>query len=209
MKRILFLCSLLVSLSAFAADSEDGWISLFDGKTLNGWKAGGAADSFHVEDGKIVCNGQPMGHLFYVGDVQNHDFKNFELKADVMTKPGANSGLYFHTKYQEKGWPEYGFEAQVNDTHTDWKKGGSLYSVVDIKESPGKDNEWWTYHIIVKDNKVTLKVNEKTTVEWAQPEGYEHPQFKHRKIGRGTFALQAHDPKSVAYFKNIRVKPLP
>ncbi len=209
MKRILLLLSLILPLSLSAAESEDGWISLFDGKTLDGWKAGGAAESFHVEDGAIVCNGKPMGHLFYVGDVHNHDFKNFELKAEVMTKPHANSGLYFHTKYQEKGWPDLGFEAQVNDTHTDWKKGGGLYAVSDIKESPGKDNEWWTYHIIVKDKTVTLKVNGKTTVEWTQPEGWEHPTMKGRKLASGTFALQAHDPGSVAYFKNIRVKPLP
>lgn len=211
MKLHALIAALLLPLAVIAADkpAKDGWITLFDGKTLDGWKATGGEGSFKVVDGAIVANGQPMGHLFYDGDVNKHEFKNFELKVDVKTETGSNGGVYFHTKLQEKGWPDYGFECQVNATHTDWKKGGGLYSVVDVKEAPVGDGKWWTYHIIVKDDKVTLKVDEKTTVEWTQPEGYVHPQFKNRKLGVGTFALQAHDPKSIVYYKNIQVKPLP
>ncbi len=211
MKLHALFAALLLHLTLIAADKpdKDGWISLFDGKTLNGWKATGGEGSFKVEDGAIVANGQPMGHLFYDGEVNHHEFKNFELKVDVKTTEGSNGGVYFHTKLQEKGWPDFGFECQVNATHTDWKKGGGLYSVVDVKEAPVGDGKWWTYHIIVKDNKVTLMINEKTTVEWTQPEGYVHPQFKNRKLGSGTFAFQAHDPKSIVYYKNVHVKPLP
>ncbi len=211
MKLNALFAALLLPFTLIAADKpdKDGWISLFDGKTLNGWKAAGGAGSFKVEDGAIVANGQPVGHLFYDGEVKGHDFKNFELMVDVKTTEGSNGGVYFHTKLQESGWPEMGFECQVNATHKDWKKGGGLYSVVDVKEAPVGDGKWWTYHIIVKDNKVTLKINEKTTVEWEQPEGYQHPQFKNRKLGSGTFAFQAHDPKSVVYYKNVKVKPLP
>lgn len=211
MKLPALLAALLLPLILIAADKpdKDGWISLFDGKTLNGWKLGGAEGSFKVEDGAIVANGKPIGHLFYDGDVKNHDFKNFEFMVDVKTTEGSNGGVYFHTKFQDKGWPDMGFECQVNATHKDTKKGGGLYSVMDIKEAPVGDGKWWTYHIIVKDNKVTLKVDDKTTVEWTQPEGYAHPQLKNRKLGSGTFAFQAHDEKSVVYFKNIKVKPLP
>ncbi|HEY1171783.1 MAG TPA: DUF1080 domain-containing protein [Verrucomicrobiae bacterium] len=211
MKLHALIAALLLPLTLIAAEKpdKDGFISLFDGKTLNGWKLGGDADSFKVEDGAIVANGKPIGHLFYDGDVNGHDFKNFELKVDVKTTAGSNGGVYFHTKFQEKGWPDFGFECQVNATHTDTKKGGGLYSVVDTKEAPVGDGKWWTYHIIVKDNKVTLKVDDKTTVEWTQPEGYVHPNFKNRKLGSGTFAFQAHDAKSVVYFKNVKVKPLP
>ncbi|MEW6306395.1 MAG: DUF1080 domain-containing protein [Verrucomicrobiota bacterium] len=205
MKRLLLTALLALPLAASAAD----WVTIFDGKSLDGWKAGGSAESFRIEDGKLVIQGKPMGHLFYVGDVRNHDFKNFELKLEIMTTPGSNGGVYFHTKYQPQGWPEHGFEAQVNATHGDNKKGGGLYGVADITESPAPDNVWWTYHIIVKDKKVTLKVNDKVSMEWTEPEGYEHPQFKHRKLSSGTFALQAHDPKSIVYVRNIRVKPLP
>lgn len=211
MKLHALFAALLLPLTLIAADKpdKDGWISLFDGKTLNGWKAAGGAGSFKVEDGAIVANGQPVGHLFYDGEVKNHDFKNFELMVDVKTTEGSNGGVYFHTKFQESGWPDMGFESQVNATHKDWKKGGSLYNVVDIKEAPVGDGKWWTYHIIVKDQTITLRINEKTTVEWTQPEGYQHPTSKNRKLGSGTFAFQAHDPKSVVYYKNVKVKPLP
>lgn len=187
---------------------EAGWVSLFDGKSLQGWKANENPNSFRVEDGAIRIQGTPKAHLFYTGDVANHDFKDFELKLEVKTEEGANGGLYFHTQFQDSGWPAKGFEAQINATHKDKKKGGGLYSVVDVNPSPAPDNVWWTYHIIVKGSKVTLKVNGETTVEWTQPEGWKHPQFADRRISSGTFALQAHDPQSVVHIRNIRVRPL-
>src|SRR5690606_20146234 len=100
-------------------DTTDGWISLFDGKTLNGWKINEHPETFKVENGAIVVNGE-RSHLFYEGDVADHDFKNFELKVEVMTFPGSNSGIYFHTQFQENGFPEIGHEVQVNISHTDW-----------------------------------------------------------------------------------------
>src|SRR5689334_20935038 len=112
------LCTGLISLNgASGADADSsGWISLFDGKTLEGWKASENQGGFTVADGTITFAGQ-RSHLFYVGKVQNADFKNFELKAEVLTKPLANSGIYFHTEYQEKDFPKKGFETQVANTH--------------------------------------------------------------------------------------------
>ena len=185
-----------------------GWKILFDGKTLNGWKASENKDTFSVSDGMIVVKG-PRSHLFYAGPVADADFKNFEFKADVMTKPGSNSGMYFHTEYQETGWPAKGFEVQVNNTHTDWKRTGGLYNVVDIKEAPAKDNEWFTQHIIVKDKQVTVKVDGKTVVDWTEPEDFSVRGQPGRKLSSGTLALQGHDPKSVVYYKNVMVKVLP
>ena len=99
---------LLLATGSLAADTpqpEEGFVSLFDGKTLDGWKVGENADVFQVRDGMIVMECPATihspAHLFYVGDVSHHDFKNFDLRVDVMTFPGANSGIYFHTKYQE------------------------------------------------------------------------------------------------------------
>jgi hypothetical protein len=186
---------------------QKGWQNLFDGKTLDGWKASENKNTFSVRDGMIVAVG-PRSHLFYVGPIQNANFKNFELKADVMTKPGSNSGIYFHTEYQETGWPSKGYEAQVNNTHSDWRKTGSLYAVKDVNESPAKDNEWFTEHIIVRDKRIIIKVNGKTTVDWTEPEDFTLEGQPGRKLSSGTFALQGHDPKSVVYFKNIMVKPL-
>jgi hypothetical protein len=203
--------AVLVSLggATLAAQQNDGWVSLFDGKTLDGWKVGANASTFKVEDGAIVVNG-PRAHLYYVGPVQNHDFKNFEFKADVMTTEGSNSGLYFHTAYQEDGWPSKGYEVQVNNSHSDWRRTAGLYAIQDVKEPPAKDGEWFTMHIVVNGKKVTTAVNGKTLVDYTEPDNPERPKdMAARLISSGTFAIQGHDPKSKVLVKNIMVKPLP
>lgn len=202
-----FIALALVSSSAIAQQS-DGWISLFDGKSLDNWKVGNHAETFSVENGSIVAHGE-TAHLFYMGDVKNHDFKNFEFKAEVMTTPGSNSGIYFHTQYQESGWPSKGYEVQVNNSHTDWRRTGSLYSVQDVKEVYVKDNVWFTEYIKVEGKRVIIKINDKTVVDYTEPENTQRPaDMSGRVISDGTFALQGHDPKSKVYFKNIMVKPL-
>src|SRR3954451_5834221 len=134
----------------------DGFYELFDGKDLSGWKVGENPETFKVQDGMIVVNGKGPSHLFYDGPVGNHDFKNFHLRLEVQTFPSANSGVYFHTEYQESGWPSKGFEAQVNATHSDRKKTGGLYAVKDVMDNaPNKDGEWFVYEIKVEGKKVT------------------------------------------------------
>ncbi len=209
MNRTFLTTFVLVSIAATrlgAAESEEGFVKIFDGKTFNGWKkATEHPETWKIEDGALVTRGERC-HLFYVGEEK--PFKNFEFKADVMTKPKANGGIYFHTKYQESGWPKYGFECQVNVSHSDWKKTGSLYDVVNLASTPAKDNQWWTQHIIVKDNKVTVKIDGQIVLEYTEPNGAQPRQNFTRKLDAGTFALQAHDPKSVVCFKDIRVKRL-
>jgi hypothetical protein len=191
--------------SAAEKAEEEGFISLFDGKTLKGWKIAENQDSFQVRDGMIVVHG-PRAHLFYDGEVENHDFKNFVFKADVMTFPNANSGIYFHTRFQPEGWPDCGYEAQVNNSHRDPKRTGSLYNVRNVLKAPAKDGEWFTEEIIVRGNQITIKVDGKTLVDYTEvPDDVKG----NRKLSSGTFALQAHDPESKVYYKNIRVKPLP
>lgn len=200
------LATIALSANAFAADSEEGFVQIFDGKTFNGWKmATENTNTWKIEDGAFVARGNRC-HLFYVGDAK--PFKDFELKVDVMTEPGSNGGIYFHTKYQEVGWPKHGFETQVNTTHSDWKKTGSVYDVVNVRDAASKDNQWWTQHIIVKGSKVTVKVDGKTVVEYNEPADKKAGSDFTRKLDEGTFALQAHDPKSVVRYKNIRVKRL-
>ena len=210
MKKSLLLAALAVfALSAFAADSNDGWISLFDGKSLDGWKASDKPGTFSVENGEIVIHGE-RSHLFYLGDVKGHDFKNFEVKADVMARHGSNSGFYFHTAWQEAGWPDKGFEVQVNNTHKDPKKTAGLYDIVDNFEAPAKDDEWFTLSIKVEGKHVITKVNDKVIVDYTEPDDFQpKPNHIGRKIDHGTFALQGHDPGSEVHFKNIFVKPLP
>jgi hypothetical protein len=190
------------------ADAE-GFIPLFNGKNLDGWKANEKPEVFKVENGNIVVNGD-RSHLFYVGPVNNHNFKDFHFKAEVMTMPNSNSGIYFHTKYQDEGWPSQGFEAQVNNTYSkDPKKTGGLYGIKDVMNTATvKDNEWFNYDIIVKGEQITIKINDKPTAEWTQPADWKSGQFGGRRIGSGTFALQGHDPGSKVMYRNIRVKPL-
>lgn len=209
MKKIFYFACILLMLTnvSYAQKAKKGWYSLFDGKSFDGWKVGDNASTFSIENGTIAVNG-PVAHLFYVGPVNNHDFKNFEFKTQVMTTPGSNSGIYFHTEFQQGSWPSKGYEVQVNNSHTDWRRTGSLYGIQDVKDTLVKDNVWYTEHIIVKDKHVTIKINDKTVVEYDEPA--ELPKGREgRRISSGTFALQGHDPKSKVYFKDIMVKPLP
>ena len=208
--RSVFLLSLALGALLAADKPEKGFIALFDGKDLNGWtKSKENEDSFSVKDGAIVANGKRC-HLYYTGLIKGKpaNLKNFELKVDVMTQPISNGGVYFHTAYQETGFPDKGFEVQVNNSHTDWKKTGGLYNVQDNKE-PFKDGEWITEHIIVQGKHVQVFVGGKKVTDWTQPDDWAGPKGNPgRMLTSGTFALQAHDPKSTVMYKNIRVKLL-
>jgi len=207
MKIFISFCATLLFCGAFTTKKVD-WIPLFDGKSLNGWKVGDHAATFTVEDGMIVAHGE-TAHLFYDGNVKQHNFKNFEFKAKVMTTPGSNSGIYFHTVYQESGWPAKGYEVQINNSHTDWRRTGSLYAIEDVKEVHVKDNEWFTEYIMVRGKRVIIKLNDSTVVDYTEPENVKRPaEIAGRLLSHGTFALQGHDPKSKVYFKDIMVKPL-
>ncbi len=187
----------------------DEWISLFDGKSLDGWKVGKNAATFKVENGAIVAHGE-TAHLFYDGEVSNHNFKNFEFRATVMTMPNSNSGIYFHTVYQDSSWPKKGYEVQVNNSHTDWRRTGSLYGIEDVKDVFVKDGEWYTESFTVQGKRVTIKINDKTVVDYTEPDNVQRKKGdEQRVLSSGTFALQGHDPGSTVYFKDIMVKILP
>lgn len=195
---VLFL--LMTSFTENPSKKAKGWTRLFDGKSLQGWKASENPSTFSVQDGMIVVYGE-RAHLFYEGALSNHNFRNFEFKLKVMTTPGSNSGLFIHTEYQETGWPSKGYEIQVNQTHTDWRKTGSVYAVQDVKEVFVKDNEWYTQHIIVQGNRIIVKVNDKIINDYTEGET--------KRLSSGTIALQGHDPKSKVFYKDIMLKVLP
>ena len=172
MKRATFC--LFFALAPLACAQQ--WISLFNGKDFTGWKVNENTQTFTIVDGAIQANGN-RSHCFYVGPVNNHDFKDFELMVDVKTKPHSNVGIYFHTAYQDEGFPKKGFEVQVNNTHTDTVKSGSLYHVKDIGADIAgaivHDDEWFTEHIVVKGKTVTISLNNKQVVQWTQPENWD------------------------------------
>jgi hypothetical protein len=203
--RLVF--ALAMTTPALANEAEEGFVPLTDGKSFAGWTPSKEnPGTWKLEDGAFVARG-PRSHLFYTGDAQ--PFKNFELKVDVMTDPGANGGIYFHTKYQDSGWPKGGFETQVNNTQSDWKKTGSVYDVASVGFAAAEDGKWWTQHVIVEGNVVTVKVDGRTVVQYKEPPGAQPGKDFERKLGSGTFALQGHDPKSIVRYKHIRVKRLP
>ena len=174
MKRTLLyalVSAALVTATAplLAGEVEPGFTSLFDGKTFDGWKPAEVnKETWKIEEGAFVTRGKTC-HLFYVGDQQ--PFKNFDLKVDVMTDHNANGGIYFHTKYQAEGWPRGGFECQVNNTHTDWIRTGSLYGLVNIAASPALDNAWYTQEIIVQGNSVTVLIDGMKVLQYNEPPG--------------------------------------
>lgn len=239
MKLIFFTATILMLAAiAPAADvprPEPGFVSLFDGKSLDGWKVGENADVFQVRDGMIEMEDttHAPAHLFYVGEVNGHTFKNFDLKVDVMTFPYANSGIYFHTEYQESGWPNHGIECQVNNSHSDWRRTGSMWGIANISWGPETppannqeavtmldkpavvDNTWYTQEVIYRNGAVTVKLNDKVVLEYKVPEADTEHKLPtgNTWLPQGTFALQGHPPlpgkASKVWFKNIRVKVLP
>ena len=169
MKRSLLILSSLVltSMIPALADHHEGWESLFDGKTLAGWKSNDEKPNvFTVVEGAIQVKGG-RAHLFYDGDVNGGKFKDFEIKMKVKTTAGANGGFYFHTEFEEKGWPSKGYECQINTSHSDDRKTGSLYGIQDVlKNAPSHDDEWFDYQITVKGKNIKIAINGKDVVNY-------------------------------------------
>jgi 3-keto-disaccharide hydrolase len=197
MKKALCLAVAVCLAFSSLAIADDGFKPIFDGKTLDGWKVNEDGKGFKVEDGTITGRGGRC-HIFYVKE----ELKDFEMKVDVKINEGGNSGVYFHTAYQEDGWPEAGHEVQVNATHKDPVKTGSLYNVVKLYESPSKAGEWFTMHIAVKGDALRVSVNDKVLYEYVQPPGVTIP----RRINKGVIAFQQHDPVGVVQYRSILLK---
>jgi len=188
------LVALMVCLAAAAqAADKDGWVRMFDGKTLSGWKAGERPENWKVEDGAIVGRGE-RSHLFYM----LHECENCEFKADIKLNKGGNSGMYFRAAFME-GWPK-GYEAQVNNSHKDPVRTGSLYNLVKVFDQLVPDDTWWTQEIIADGNHITIKVNGKVVVDYRDEKN---------TYSKGYLALQQHDPGSVVQYRNLMMRKLP
>ena len=221
-KCVLFLAvmALLIPVQVMAQDEADGWVKIFNGKDLDGWKANDTEGEFFVnEDGEIAGQGGRC-HLFYMEELQE-----FELKIDVNINDGGNSGLYVLSPWVDNNWPTGGFELQINSTHGDPVKTGSIYELLKIYESPAPADTWFTYHVIIKGNEMTVKVDDKVLYTYCDPTTRfararnaagadsnttarpNRPTFKY--IGqKGHIALQQHDPGSKPKFKNVYLKKL-
>ncbi|HEV3261956.1 MAG TPA: DUF1080 domain-containing protein [Gemmataceae bacterium] len=218
-RRLIGLAALLAVLAVpvlWAADkdkkTEDnkggdkGWVQIFNGKDLTGWEVyPDGTGNWKVKDG-ILIGSDEQSHLFTKRD----DYKNFRYRVVAMINDNGNSGQYFRTKFGE-GFPK-GYEAQINSTHSDPIRTGSLYPAFDpdlsdtdkekvcVKEQLHKPDTWFTQEVIAVGNHIIIKVDGKTTVDFVD---------KKNTYMKGRFALQQHDPKTVVKFKKIEVKELP
>jgi 3-keto-disaccharide hydrolase len=209
-----WLAFLAVSAATLAGEHDPNWIELFDGKSLDGWKASEHPDTWRVEDGLLVAHGE-RSHLFYEGPVANHDFRNFELVAEVRTQKHCNSGIFFHTQYQESGWPEKGYEVQINNSYAgvrkyrELKRTGSLYGVRNIYSGSVADEQWFDMRIRVVDQRICVWVNGYQTVDYIESEASARGRSRGgRFLSRGTVALQGHDPGSHVSFRRVAIRPL-
>jgi hypothetical protein len=200
--------------AAFAAE----WQQLFNGKDLAGWQANVLPESATVVDGAIRLNAtRESSHLFYVGDLKQGfvRFKNFEFEATVRGEPNSNSGVFFHTDMSVSNAKNHlakGYEVQLNNTARDKRKTGSLYAVVDLDKSPVDETKWFRLGILVSGQHIVIRINGQKVVDYTEPSGAQRPPERAgRKLDPqgGAIALQAHDPGSIYYFKDIRIRRLP
>ena len=202
MQKFVIVCCAVVLLAACvstaAAQSapvpgKDGWISMFDGKTLDGWKANENPGSWKAVDGAIVGDG-PASHLFWM----ERECENCEFRAEVKLNHSGNSGMYLRTAFGP-GFPK-GYEAQVENTSPDPQKTGSLYGICKVTEQLVQDDTWWTQDIAIKGNHVVIKVNGKTVTDCDDPQS---------RFTKGYLALQQHNAGSIVMYRNLMMRPLP
>lgn len=210
------LIPLAIVLSSFfhstSSSAAKGWMQLINGKDMSGWKASENKETWSVTpEGYLQAVGK-RSHLFYEGEHLKSGFKNFEFEAQVRTFKLANSGIYFHTKYQESGWPGQGIEIQVNNSHIgegdyiELKRMGSLYGVRNVYKTFAQDDEWMTVKARVENDRVQIWVNGIKTVDYVQSE---RRMGGIKKLSTGTFCLQGHDPNSKMQYRSFKVRRLP
>lgn len=193
-----------------------GWRSLFDGKTLEGWKATGNPDAWTVEDGAILCKGVRGGYLHTL-----EQFDDFVLSIDFKIAPRVNSGVFF--RWSDLGDPVHtGLEMQILDSYGREKPGkhdcGALYDLVAPTRNVARPaGEWNTAVITCRDNLITVALNGETVTRidlnrWTTPRM--NPDGTRNKFRyawkelprRGHIGLQDHGGR--VWFRNIKLRPL-
>jgi hypothetical protein len=197
----LFLGSGATGVDSKTADQDDtkGWVQLFNGKDLTGWEVHPKGTGpWKVEKGILIGSGSKNSHLFTKRD----NYQNFHYRVEAKISDKGNSGQYFRAQFGG-GYPK-GYEAQINSTHPDPQKTGSLWSFAPFKEMLVKPDTWFTQEVIAKGNHIIIKVNGKKTVDFVD---------KKNTYTKGRFALQQHDATdgvdTVVQFKKVEVKELP
>ena len=218
-KLLSLLAPLALAFSTGTALSQEPeWQSLFNGKDLSGWRANVMPEAFTVVDGTIRAHApKESAHLFYVGERKEgfESFKNFVLEASVRSEPEANSGIFIHTDMSTRDQALHlakGYEIQLNSSAKEKRKTGSLYAIVDLDKSPVDESKWFQVRVTVQDKHITIHLKDQLVVDYTEPADAKRPPERAGRLlaaDGGAIALQAHDPKSTVYFKDLRIKRLP
>ena len=210
---LLLVCSILSLRQLPAGD----WVTLFNGKDLTGWRANVMPEAFTVVDGAIRAHAaKESAHLFYAGGLKEGfvKFKDFELEFSARSEPNSNSGVFIHTDTTTRDAKLHlakGYEIQLNSSQKEKRKTGSLYAIVDLDKSPVDESQWFRVGVAVKGRRITISVNDKQVVDYTEPPNAERPPERAGRLLNtegGGIALQAHDPGSTFYFKDIRARKL-
>ena len=204
MLRSFLVAMATISIFSFATiGAEDAnWISLFDGTSLEGWeKVGNEQSVWAVVDGTMTGSGPASMLVCTKGP-----YKNFRYRAEIKISDGGNSGLYFRST-RKPGFTD-GYEAQIDSTHKDPIRTGSLYGMCHVYKRLVEPDTWFVYEIEVRDDvwrgrKVTRM---KVTVD--ENELYEFLDFE-QQFKEGHFAFQHHDPGSKVNIRKVEVQALP
>jgi Domain of Unknown Function (DUF1080) len=198
MKKFVLIAGIAAAVCLVAQESapkpgKDGWISMFDGKTLDGWKANQSPESWKVVDGAIVGDG-PVSHLFWM----TRECENCEFRAEAKLNHSGNSGMYLRAAFGP-GFPK-GYESQVENTSPDPQKTGGLYGFSKVTEQLIQDDTWWTQDVVVRGNHIIIKINDKVTTDFVDQKN---------TYSKGYLALQQHNQGSVVQYRNLMMRPLP
>jgi|SRR5215468_995943 hypothetical protein len=176
-----------------AASQDAGWITLFDGKSLNGWDQVGESN-WHVEDGAIVVDkmaGKDAGYL-----VTKNSYKNFVVRVEFLPSDNANSGIYFRCLDPKKITDRTCYEANIFDQRPDPTYGtGAITRYVEVDPMPKAGDKWNTYEVTAKGRDITVVLNGQVTAK-----------LRNGMFDEGPIALQ-HGAGAIK-FRKVEVKPL-
>ena len=186
--------------------AREGWVSLFNGMDLSGWKAHPAQPgNWRVTDGILVGSGLTPSHLYS----DRGDYGDIHLKANLRINDAGNSGIFARSPFgpgYPKGGPKWplGYEAQINCLGGDPAKTGSLYvggggPVVKLAKSPVRAFQWFTLELIAEGNHIVVKVDGIKTADFVD---------ENRRSSRGHVALQVYDAATHVEFRRIELKEI-
>jgi hypothetical protein len=179
-----------------------GWVTLFDGKSLDGWDQIGDSN-FKVADGVLVAD---KGNGFLVS---KNSYGDFQLRAEFWVESEANSGIFIRCTDPEKVTAKNAYEVNIWDTRPDPSYGtGAIVDVAKVDPMPKAGGKWNVYEITAKGDTFTVTLNGQKTVDGA----------KDGKHTSGRIALQhglglkddkgVQSDKGVVKFRKVEIKPL-